>query len=472
MSFYQDLKKFKTDTALVFRENEIISYENLLVESSKFASKVKNRSLIFILIDNDLESIVALIGSEISNSVIMLLPPNINHKALLKLINLYSPDYIFVNKQVKLKINNFESVYTYSSYELLKIRNFFFKKIDEELLLLQTTSGSTGSPKNVKLSYNNIISNTQSIITDLKISSNDISITTLPPSYVYGLSIINTHLKVGAKIILNKSSVIEKNFWKKLLSNKVNNFGGVPYIYEIILKIGLKDEFFKFLKYSTIAGGHLDNNLKLSLLDFYEKLGISLITMYGAAEATSRMSYLPTEYSRKKNGSIGKPISNGTFLLENENKKIIKKPNCNGELIYKGENVCMGYANSSEDLIKKDVNNSVLRTGDIGYFDKDGFFYIVGKKSRYIKIAGNRISLDEIEKIIYEYGYKNVCSQQAKDTLNIYINKKNIEKKISSYASNYTNLHESLFKVIFIESFPMTKNNKIDYNNKIFKNEN
>ena len=472
MSFYQDLKKFKRDIALVFGENENISYKNLLVESGKFASKVKNRSLIFILIDNDLESIVALIGSEISNSVIMLLPPNINHKALLKLVSLYSPDYIFVNKQVKLKIDNFESLYTYFSYELLKIKKFFVKKIDEELLLLQTTSGSTGSPKNVKLSYNNIISNTQSIIIDLKISSNDISITTLPPSYVYGLSIINTHLKVGAKIILNKSSVIEKNFWKKLLSNKVNNFGGVPYIYEIILKIGLKDEFFKFLKYSTIAGGHLDNNLKLSLLDFYEKLGISLITMYGAAEATSRMSYLPTEYSRKKIGSIGKPISNGTFLLENENKKIIKKPNCNGELIYKGENVCLGYANSSEDLIKKDINNSVLRTGDIGYFDKDGFFYIVGKKSRYIKIAGNRISLDEIEKIIYEYGYKNVCNQQSKDTLNIFINKKDIEKKIISYVSNYTNLHESLFKVIFIESFPMTKNNKIDYNNKIFKNEN
>ena len=176
--------------------------------------------------------------------------------------------------------------------------------------------------------------------------------------------------------------------------------------------------------------------------------------------------------AKEKIGSIGKPISNGTFLLENENKKIIKKPNCNGELIYKGENVCLGYANSSEDLIKKDINNSVLRTGDIGYFDKDGFFYIVGKKSRYIKIAGNRISLDEIEKIIYEYGYKNVCNQQSKDTLNIFINEKDIEKKIISYVSNYTNLHESLFKVIFIESFPMTKNNKIDYNNKIFKNEN
>ena len=472
MSFYEDLKKFKTNTALVIEGGENISYENLLNESGKFASKINKRSLIFILIDNDFESIVGLIGSELSGSVIMLLSPQINQQAFIKLINLYNPDYIFLNDKVNFKNDKFESIYTFSKYELLKNRIFWLKDINDKLSLLQTTSGSTGSPKNVKLSYKNLISNTNSIIADLKISSKDVCITTLPPSYVYGLSIINTHLKVGAKIVLNKSSVIEKKFWEKLVSNKVNNFGGVPYIYEILLKIGLKDELFKYLKYTTIAGGHLNNNFKLSFLDFYERLGISLITMYGAAEATSRMSYLPAEYSRIKNGSIGVPITNGTFLLEDENKKIIKKPNTQGELIYKGMNVCMGYANSSKDLIKKDTNNSVLRTGDMGFFDEDGFFYIVGKKSRYIKIAGNRISLDEIEKIIYEYGYKNVCSQQAKDTLNIYVNEKNVEKKIKSYVSKYTNLHESLFKVYFLETFPMTKNNKIDYNNKIFKNEN
>ena len=245
----------------------------------------------------------------------------------------------------------------------------------------------------------------------------------------------------------------------------------MPYIYEILLKIGLKEELFKYLKYTTIAGGHLDSNLKVSLLDFYDKLNISLITMYGAAEATSRMSYLPRKFSRKKNGSIGIPITNGNFLLKDDNDKIIKKPYKKGELIYEGQNVYMGYAKSFKDLANNN-NNDVLKTGDIGYFDEDGFFYIVGKKSRYIKIAGNRISLDEIEKIIYNYGYKNVCSQQVKDTLNIYVNKKNVEKKIKSFLSKYTNLNENLFRVNYLKSFPMTRNNKIDYNNKIFKHEN
>jgi long-chain acyl-CoA synthetase len=470
MNFYNNLKNFKNNTALVINGKEKITYEDLIFEAEKFVSNIaEERSLIFILIDNDLESIVALIGSELNNSVIMLINPNINISALNKLINLYKPDYIFLSKEKNMETNDFELIFSYGVYELLKSIKFFSKKINKKLLFLQTTSGSTGSPKNVKLSYENLKSNTDSIINDLKISKNDIAITTLPPSYVYGLSIINTHLKVGAKIVLNKFSVLEKKFWNMLVFNKVNNFGAVPYIYEILIKIGLKEEFFKNLKYTTVAGGHLDNNLKLSLLKFYEKVGVKLITMYGAAEATSRMSILSPKYSQKKIGSIGVPISNGKIYIEDENKKIITKPYQRGELIFEGKNVFMGYANSFYDLYKQEENNYILKTGDIGYFDKDHFFYIVGKKNRYIKIIGNRISLDELQKIIYEFGYKNVCCQNLKDTLDIFINVENVEDKIQSYVAKYLSLNKSLIKINYLKSFPMTKNNKIDYNNIIFK---
>ena len=472
MTIYKNLKKFKNNIAIVLNENENVTYSKLLTDANLFASNIHDRSLIFILADNDLETITALIGSSFANSVSMLLSPSINSTSLNQLINLYKPDYIFFNKEFKIKLELYESIFKYYNYNLIKAKVIIKKEINDELFLLQTTSGSTGSPKNVRLSYKNLQSNINSIIKDLNICESDVSITTLPPSYVYGLSIINTHLQVGAKIILNKSSIIEKNFWNKLVFNKVNNFGGVPYIYEILLKIGLKKDFFKLLKYTTVAGGYLSNSAKLSIIDFYDKLGISLITMYGAAEATSRMSFLPSEYSRKKNGSIGIPITNGCFFLEKENKEIIKNSHVNGELIYQGENVCMGYANSMIDLQENDINNSVLKTGDIGYFDKDNFFYVVGKKNRYVKVVGNRISLDEMEKIIQAYGYKNICSQKTKDTITIHINEKNLQKPIKSYISKYTSLHENLFKIVYLKSFPMTKNNKIDYNSEIFKYEN
>ena len=125
--------------------------------------------------------------------------------------------------------------------------------------------------------------------------------------------------------------------------------------------------------------------------------------MYGAAEATSRMSSLLPKFSRTKMGSIGTPIENGEFYLQDENNNKIEKSMLKGELIYKGKNVFMGYAFNQNDLIKGDESKSILKTGDIAFKDDDGFYFLIGKKSRYVKLAGNRISLDEIEKIIYEY---------------------------------------------------------------------
>ncbi len=165
MNFYNNLKNFKNNTALVINGKEKITYEDLIFEAEKFVSNIaEERSLIFILIDNDLESIVALIGSELNNSVIMLINPNINISALNKLINLYKPDYIFLSKEKNMETNDFELIFSYGVYELLKSIKFFSKKINKKLLFLQTTSGSTGSPKNVKLSYENLKSNTDSII--------------------------------------------------------------------------------------------------------------------------------------------------------------------------------------------------------------------------------------------------------------------------------------------------------------------
>lgn len=468
MSFYSDLKKFNNRTALIFKDNNF-SYEKLLRDADEVAKKIEKRSLIFVLGDNDPETIITLIASDICNSVVMLLDNKINYNALFELIRLYMPDIIVLSKEKKLKINNFESYYSIYNYNILKSKKEFKKQLNENLILLQTTSGSTGSPKNVRLSFKNLKSNSDAIIKNLNISSDDITITTLPPSYVFGLSILNTHLKSGAKIILNKSSIIEKDFWEKLILNKVNNFGGVPYIYEMISKVGLKKENFNYLNYTTVAGGHLHDNLKLSILDFYEKYNTSLITMYGAAEATARMSYLPAEFSRKKIGSIGIPIDGGSFYLEDENKNKIIEPNTNGELVYKGDNVCMGYAYSYEDLGKEDINKSILETRDIAYKDKDNFYYIIGKKDRYIKLAGNRISLDEVEKIIFNFGFKVVCCQNIKDKMSIFVNEKNIEKKIIDYISDYTSLHKNLFKVFCLEKFPLNKNNKIDYNSDLFK---
>ena len=184
--------------------------------------------------------------------------------------------------------------------------------------------------------------------------------------------------------------------------------------------------------------------------------------MYGAAEATARMSYLPYSFSREKIDSIGIPIQGGSFYIENVNE-----PFKHGELIYKGNNVCMGYSHTYKDLNKKNNNNYVLNTGDIAYFDEDNF--IISREKKQIYKISITYKLDEIENIISQFGIENICSQGSNDEIIIFIKRKINEKNLKSYLSNYVKLNEKLFKIKYLKEFPMTENNKIDYNNEILK---
>ena len=180
-------------------------------------------------------------------------------------------------------------------------------------MLLISTSGSTGSPKLVRLSYKNIESNTNSIVKYLNIKKEDVTITTLPISYVYGLSVVNTHLSSGATIVLTNKSMVEKDFWKIVEKYSVNNFSGVPYNYTLIERFK-KFDLPKSIKYTTQAGGKMNTLLINKIINLYKKKKIKFIQMYGAAEATSRMSYLKWLCAPKKIGSIGKPIPGGKFF--------------------------------------------------------------------------------------------------------------------------------------------------------------
>ncbi|MBD1156629.1 AMP-binding protein [Pelagibacterales bacterium SAG-MED20] len=342
------------------------------------------------------------------------------------------------------------------------------KKLNDDLALLISTSGSTGTSKLVRLSADNLNENINSIIQYLDISQNDISITTLPMSYVYGLSIINTHLNQGASIVLNNKSVIEKEFWNKLQKNKVTNFGGVPYTYSILEKIKLKNFDLSSLKYTTQAGGKINKQTAKNILKEYNALGIKLYIMYGAAEATARMSYLPWE-NIEKTQSIGKAIPGGEFYLEDSNKKVIKEINTNGELIYKGKNVCMGYAENFQDLTKGDKNKGTLKTGDIAYKDKDNFYYLVGRKDRYIKIYGMRINLQELEDIISNFGIENICMQEKENMINVFVKDDFELEKLKKHLTSVTKIHPSVFIFKTIKDFPLNKNYKISYNKELLK---
>ena len=287
MQILNNNNKYKSNNALITEKYEIIKYKTLLNFSEKISNYIKSRCLVFLLCNNNVESIAAYIAFLKSNCVIMLIDEKSSDLNLSKLISIYRPDFIFLKKRKANVFNNYGSVYSFKDCDLIEVKNKTKKEINDELLLLISTSGSTGSPKNVRLSHNNIDENTNSIMKYLNINENDISITTLPMSYVYGLSIINTHLSSGGCIALNNYSVIDKKFRLMLEKNKVTNFGGVPYTYQILDKLNFYKFNLKHLKYTTQAGGKLDPLLTKKIIQNFTKLNKKFFVMYGAAEATA-----------------------------------------------------------------------------------------------------------------------------------------------------------------------------------------
>ena len=157
------------------------------------------------------------------------------------------------------------------------------------------------------------------------------------------------------------------------------------------------------------------------------------------------------------------------YLIE-KNKKKINKSNVEGELVYSGKNVSMGYALNINDLSKGDNNHGILRTGDIAKKDSNNYYYIVGRKDRYVKIFGNRVNLFELEQIIFKLNTKSVCFLNDTNKIDIYvtINKKR-NNEIIKLLNKYTDLHSTVFKVINVKSLPLNKNLKISYNFKKYE---
>ena len=458
--FFRKLSSFKKNTALILENNKFITYSELLLETKKISKKLPNKKkLVFLLGKNNLETIIGYISFVNKGYAVVLLDFKINNIFLKNLISIYKPSYIFCEKEKVVNKNIYKPILKFKTYILYERKIIIGTIINKDLMLLMSTSGTTGSPKFVKQSYSNILSNTQEIIKYLDIKSKDTTITSLPISYVYGLSIINSHLLAGSTIVLTNTSMVEKKFWDLLNTFKVNSFSGVPYNYSIVEKI-FKKNIPNSLKYTTQAGGRMNDVLLKNLIKIYKKNKIKLIQMYGAAEATSRMSYLNWRSIDRKLGSIGKPIRGGKFyLIDNKNKKIIQN-NKKGELVYHGKNVCMGYAQKLNDLSLPDSKKGILKTGDIAYRDNDGFYYIIGRKNRYTKIYGIRVDLSELELILLKKGMDVIIKEGKENKINIYFKRSHNIKDGIKYISKITSIHPNVFVSKVLSKKNLTNNFK------------
>jgi len=295
-----------------------------------------------------------------------------------------------------------------------------------DLALMLSTSGSTGSSKYVRLTRRNIWANAASIASYLGLTADELPITTLPPNYSYGLSVLHSHVWVGAGLAVTSKGFFDRGFWSFLRNVQATSMAGVPYHYEMLKKLRFTKMELPSLRTLTQAGGRMAPELTREFAAHCSSRGMRFFTMYGQTEAAPRMSYVPAAQALEKAGSAGVPVPNGSFELLGEYGEPISAPNTTGELVYRGQNVCMGYAESRVDLLLGDENQGILHTGDLAQRDEDGYYYIVGRKKRFIKLFGNRINLQEIEQHLAALGQVAACSG-FDDELQVYVESDSVD---------------------------------------------
>ena len=240
----------------------------------------------------------------------------------------------------------------------------------------------------------------------LDIRETDRAATTLPMSYCYGLSVIHSHLLVGAGLILTDRSVVDEEFWELFRRHRGTSFAGVPYTFELLESVGFDAVDLPHLRYVTQAGGRMPPERVHRFAELAQESGFELFVMYGATEATARMSYLPPELALSRPNTIGRPIRGGSFTIEPLDEWADDDV---GELVYRGPNVMMGYAHGPDDLaLGKTVET--LRTGDIARLCADGLYEVVGRNSRFVKMYGLRIDLQQIEAALRARGMPAFCT--------------------------------------------------------------
>jgi len=463
MSFFSGLVGLFNPHGTIIEENgERHQVNEMLSEGDELFRTIPPRSLALLLCKNQYESIFFYINSVEKNVVPIMVDAESDYSLVNALVAKYQPDYVFAPSLEEIHFERYLFEKNFRNYTLYKFNGHNPITLNSELALLLSTSGTTGSPKLVRLSYGNLISNASSISQYLELNSSEIAISNLPMSYSYGLSIINSHLFVGGSVVMTNESITQRGFWELFKNYKVTSLSGVPYTFEILKQFRLLNSELPSLKMLTQAGGKLSNELIQYFAQVSINKGFRFFVMYGQTEGTARLSYLPPQYITEKLGSIGIPIPNGEFhLLDNNGNEIVDSGTC-GELVYNGPNVMLGYAECKADLTNGNENNYKLYTGDIAFFDSEGFFFISGRIKRIIKLLGNRINLDELEILLLDIGIVSACTGKD-NALVVYIIKSENNEIVKEFLTQKLRIHFSVFEIKLINAIPKSTSGKTLY---------
>lgn len=454
----------------VTEDGRHLTLGDLNAAAERLAQAVGGHRLVFLLCENTPGILLGYLSCLKTGAVPLLLDAHIAPELLRQLMGVYHPAFVYVPgdlaEATRAVLGDYRPVLEVEDSVLLHTPAAGEPELHPELALLLTTSGSTGSPKLVRLTGKNLDANAKSIAEYLRLDEQERPITNLTMSYSYGMSIINSHLYVGAAVVLTRRSVLERPFWETVEREGVTSLAGVPYTYQMFRRVGLMDMDLPRLRTLTQAGGKLPEALHRAFAEWAENTGRRFFVMYGQTEAAPRMGYLPAGRALEKCGSMGVPVPGGEFQLIREDGAVIREPDTVGELVYRGENVSMGYAQTAEDLSLGDQWHGELHTGDMAKRDADGFYYIVGRKKRFVKLYGNRVNLDEVERLLSaRFPDAGFACVGVDDCLSVFHDSPDpsLSQAAAEYLSGETHFPLRAFRVEALEAIPKSSAGKTLY---------
>jgi len=404
------------------------------------------KAVVLCFCDSSFESLTAYLGSLLAGHAVILADRDLDPAMAANLIGWYRPDFVFGSRT-----GPGPDYAGLDGSPLWRAKQPFDHSIHPRLAVLLSTSGSTGSPKLVRLSAANVLANARQIRAALDIVPADRAMAVLPMYYSYGLSVINSHLVAGASFVLCGESLTSAEFWDVIRGQRCTSLAGVPYSFQVLRRLDLARLDVPSLATLTQAGGRLEPNLISLFHEVMESRSGRFFVMYGQTEATARMAVLPPDQVRVNLGGVGYAVPGGEFRIEE------------GEIVYTGPNVMMGYASGPEDLARGDELRGRLHTGDLGYLNEAGCLFVTGRTNRFCKVYGLRLNLDEIESMFRAHGPTAVVEngegllvycEQGSDA-EFQSRGRQVARKIG--------LNPAVFRFQRVDSMPLTSRGKPDY---------
>lgn len=448
--FWRDRDQGSDARTFLTTQDRALSFAQVFAASDRLYKRC-TRSVVVLLCDRSPETVIAYVGALRAGLVPLLVDATAAPAVIMRTLEAYRPAYLFspagmAPDSFALHANIGAKAALFAATQAEQAA------LHPDLTLLIPTSGSTGDPKSVRITARNLQSCTDAICDYLAMAEDRIAVSLLPLHYSYGLSVLHNVMNVRGRIAMTELSVLDRGFLGFCEDQGVTDIAGVPFIFDILRRARLPEGLTRSLVCVTQAGGRLDPLVTKHFLERFAGTHTRYFTMYGQTEAAPRIAYVPPEAAIEKLGSVGVPISCGRVRIDGEGE---------GELVYSGANVSMGYALGHGDLSRADDFQGTLRTGDLATIDTDGFITITGRLKRFVKLHGTSVNLDHLESVLKSAGID--CIVVGRENRVIVCYRGSDPGEVSAAISCNFSFHPSTVALREVDPLPRTAAGKPDY---------